>query len=72
MPGSRPAEVVALIAFSGTTTAGYLAVAGDQHALVAMQRRILPNLDIEGESKLGPDELEHPIVFPAPEPVLVG
>jgi RND superfamily putative drug exporter len=34
--------------------------------------RLLPNLDIEGESKLGPDELEHP---PAPpeerEPVLV-
>jgi RND superfamily putative drug exporter len=34
--------------------------------------RILPNLDIEGESKLGPDELENPIVFPVPEPVLVG
>jgi RND superfamily putative drug exporter len=35
--------------------------------------RILPNLDIEGESKLGPDELEHPPAFPPePEPVLVG
>jgi RND superfamily putative drug exporter len=34
--------------------------------------RLLPNLDIEGESKLGPDELEHPIVFPPPDPVLVG
>jgi hypothetical protein len=34
--------------------------------------RILPNLDIEGESKLGPDELEHPPVVPEREPVLVG
>ncbi len=41
--------------------------------LPAWLDRILPNLDIEGESKLGPDELAHP---PAPpeerEPVLVG
>ena len=34
--------------------------------------RILPNLDIEGESKLGPDELENPPVVPEREPVLVG
>ena len=44
--------------------------------LPAWLDRLLPNLDIEGESKLGPDELEHPPEPPeAPdgfEPVLVG
>jgi putative drug exporter of the RND superfamily len=36
--------------------------------------RLLPNLDIEGESKLGPDELENPPEPPEEEriPVLVG
>ena len=34
--------------------------------------QILPNLDIEGESKLGPDEMEHPPTSPEPEPALVG
>jgi RND superfamily putative drug exporter len=40
--------------------------------LPAWLDRILPNLDIEGESKLGPDELENPPVPPEPEGVLIS